>query len=79
MYRGKIDRARRRETTAMLEIYKWTHFLRLINNYLPKNPNNFIMWFYFWSWLFTSVLISQPRSLPEILNVERKGKREMIK
>ena len=38
MYRGKIDRARRRETTAILEIYKWTHFLRLINNYLPKIP-----------------------------------------
>ena len=24
MYRGKIDRARRCETTAILEIYKWT-------------------------------------------------------
>ena len=24
LYRGKIDRARRRETTAILAIYKWT-------------------------------------------------------
>ena len=50
------------------------HFLRLINYYLPKNTNNIwqiaekTVWFYFWSCLFTSVLILQPRSLPEILN-----------